>query len=89
MTETRYVYLKLPIVVEDNKFCAKVCPHLRIPGTGSPCDFTHCDLDRVRPLNYYGDEILRSDECFWAEDENDGFAREIDPDCSVIVLKKE
>lgn len=86
MTETRYVYLKLPIVVEDNKFC-KSCPHLCVPSEDDLETFTHCKLDPARSLNYFGNEILRSDECFWAEDEDDNFAYEIDLQHSRIYVK--
>ena len=49
--------------------------------------FTHCKLDPARNLNYFGDEILRSDECHWAEDDEDDFAFVVDPQYSCIYVK--
>lgn len=85
MTETRYVYLKLPIVVEDNKFCAKSCPGLeRAAGC---CQFATEPNEQltVSPSGRY----VRTISCLAAEVFEGGFAYEIDPDCSVIVLKKD
>lgn len=81
MTE-KYVYLRLPIAIDDDnsRNCADACPQMR---SGI------CVLGSTRlELDCASGKYVRSRDCNWAESD-EMCALEIDPACSVIVVKKD